>query len=71
MKRTLGGIEVSALGMGCWAIGGPWQFGTLEAGWGEVDNTESVRAIQAAIDLGVNFFDTDRKSTRLNSSHVD
>ena len=58
MKRTLGGIEVSALGMGCWAIGGPWQFGTLEAGWGEVDNTESVRAIQAAIDLGVNFFDT-------------
>jgi aryl-alcohol dehydrogenase-like predicted oxidoreductase len=26
MKRTLGrsGIEVSALGMGCWAIGGPF-----------------------------------------------
>ena len=32
MKRTLGrsGIEVSALGMGCWAIGGPfWAGGTF------------------------------------------
>lgn len=60
MKRLLGksGIEVSALGLGCWAIGGPFKFETLEAGWGEVDDRESVRAIQTAIDLGVNFFDT-------------
>jgi len=60
MQRTLGrsGIEVSALGVGCWAIGGPWKFDTLEAGWGTVDDDESVRAIQAAIESGVNFFDT-------------
>ena len=59
-KRKLGrsNIEISALGMGCWAIGGPfWAEGT-PLGWGEVDDTESTRAIHAAVDLGVNFFDT-------------
>jgi aryl-alcohol dehydrogenase-like predicted oxidoreductase len=51
-------IEVSALGIGCWAIGGPfWQKGT-PLGWGEVDDNESIRAIHRAMELGVNFFDT-------------
>jgi len=60
MKRTLGrsGIEVSALGMGCWAIGGPFWAGETPQGWGEVDDEESIRAIHAALDRGVNFFDT-------------
>jgi aryl-alcohol dehydrogenase-like predicted oxidoreductase len=60
MTRTLGrsGIEVSALGLGCWAIGGVWQFLDIQAGWGEVDDAESIRAIQYALDNGVNFFDT-------------
>lgn len=60
MKRTLGkgGVDVSALGMGCWAIGGPFRMGTLEAGWGTVDDDESVRAVQAAVAAGVTFFDT-------------
>ena len=58
--RTLGrsGIEVSALGMGCWAIGGPWAEGSQPLGWGEVDDDESVRAIRRALDLGVTLFDT-------------
>lgn len=63
--RTLGksGIEVSALGMGCWAIGGPWTWAQpgeepFPAGWGQVDDRESIRAIHTALDLGVNFFDT-------------
>ncbi|MGK5522500.1 aldo/keto reductase [Micromonospora sp. URMC 107] len=58
--RTLGrsGIEVSALGMGCWAIGGPWAEGTQPLGWGAVDDDESVRAIRHALDLGVTLFDT-------------
>ena len=58
--RKLGrsGIEISALWMGCWAIGGPfWSEGT-PPGWGEVDDNESLLAIQRALDLGVTFFDT-------------
>lgn len=60
MKRTLGSseIEVSALGMGCWAIGGPFWSGETPIGWGEVDDEESIRAIHKALDLGVNLFDT-------------
>jgi len=60
MKRVLGrsGIEVSAVGMGCWAIGGPWKLGGADVGWGTVDDAESTRAIHAALEHGVNFFDT-------------
>ncbi|MFI6265108.1 aldo/keto reductase [Micromonospora sp. NPDC051006] len=59
--RTLGrsGIEVSAIGMGCWAIGGPlWGDGGQPFGWGEVDDAESIRTIHAALDAGVTLFDT-------------
>ncbi|WBB67155.1 aldo/keto reductase [Micromonospora sp. WMMD812] len=59
--RKLGrsGIEVSAIGMGCWAIGGPlWGDGGQPFGWGEVDDDESVRTIHAALDAGVTLFDT-------------
>ena len=65
MKRTLGksGIKVSALGMGCWAIGGPWTYAQpgkdpFPAGWGKIDDAESIRAIHAGLDVGINFFDT-------------
>ena len=65
LKRTLGksGLEVSALGMGCWAIGGPWTWDQpgrepYPAGWGNTDDDESIRAIHTALDIGVNFFDT-------------
>lgn len=64
-KRRLGrsNLEVSAMGLGCWAMGGPWDW--LEAdgskepvGWGQVDDAESIRAIHYALDAGINFFDT-------------
>lgn len=60
MVRVLGrsGIEVSALGMGCWAIGGPWIMNGSPAGWSRVDDAESLRALHRAFDMGVNFFDT-------------
>jgi aryl-alcohol dehydrogenase-like predicted oxidoreductase len=59
--RTLGrsGIKVSAVGMGCWAVGGPWWWSDGRTmGWSKVDDAESIRAIHAALDMGVNFFDT-------------
>ncbi|MEU6248021.1 aldo/keto reductase [Glycomyces sp. NPDC047010] len=60
MRRTLGnsGIEVSGIGMGCWAIGGPFHNDNGPSGWGEVDDDESTRAIHRALELGVDFFDT-------------
>lgn len=60
MKRTIGksGIEVSAMGLGCWPIGGDFLLDGKPDGWGDVDDRESIRAIHRAIDLGVNFFDT-------------
>src|SRR5690349_17501304 len=58
--RTLGrsGIDVSALGLGCWAIGGPWTFLGAPGGWSAVDDDESVRALRRASELGVTFYDT-------------
>lgn len=54
-------MTVSAIGFGAWAIGGSW---------GAVDDEESMRALHASIDAGVNFVDTadvygDGRSERL------
>ena len=52
---TLGrsGAALTRLGLGTWAIGGPWRFG-----WGPVDDAESIAAIRRAIEEGVNWVDT-------------
>ena len=49
--RELGrtGWKVSEISFGAWAIGGAW---------GNVDDQESLAALHAALDGGVNFFDT-------------
>lgn len=59
-QRTLGrsNLQVSAMGLGCWAIGGLWYWLDGPGGWGDIDDEESVRAIHAALDLGINLFDT-------------
>jgi aryl-alcohol dehydrogenase-like predicted oxidoreductase len=59
-RRKLGdrGPETSALGIGTWAIGGPWNFDGRPAGWGAVDDATSIRALQVAVDGGVRFIDT-------------
>lgn len=44
-------LEVSRLAFGCWGI-------TDDAVWGERDSAESTRTIHAAIDSGINFFDS-------------
>ncbi|MGO7719084.1 aldo/keto reductase, partial [Rhizobium johnstonii] len=47
------GREIPRLGMGCWAIGGPFFAGDKPLGWGDVDDDESVEAINRAIELGI------------------
>ena len=60
MKRLLGrsAIEVSAMGLGTWAIGGPQYRGGSPVGWGDVDDDESIDAIRRGMEMGVTFFDT-------------
>jgi aryl-alcohol dehydrogenase-like predicted oxidoreductase len=59
--RSLGknGPKVSAIGLGCWTIGGlvPRERGRMH-GWYGAEDTESIRAIHRALDLGVTFLDT-------------
>ncbi len=57
-RKLWDGADIAALGMGCWAIGGPWTAGGAPAGWGQVDDAESIRAIHAAVAVGIRFFDT-------------
>jgi len=52
------GITLSKIGFGCWAIGGEFFLDGKYDGWGDIDDAESIRAIQKGYDLGVNFFDT-------------
>lgn len=51
-------IHVSEIGFGAWAIGGGAMIGTTAIGWGDVDDSVSIKAIHAALDRGINFFDT-------------
>jgi len=53
--RQLGNtdLHLTVIGLGTWAIGGPWQFG-----WGAQDDADSIRTILAAIDAGINWIDT-------------
>jgi aryl-alcohol dehydrogenase-like predicted oxidoreductase len=39
-------------------MGGAWVYDNEPAGWGQIDDAESIRAIHYALDTGINFFDT-------------
>lgn len=58
--RVLGksDLPISAMGLGCWAIGGPNFRGDTPIGWSTVDDAESIRAVRRGLDLGITFFDT-------------
>jgi aryl-alcohol dehydrogenase-like predicted oxidoreductase len=53
--RPLGrtGMDITTVGFGAWAVGGPWAFG-----WGPQDDDDSIAAIRHAISRGVNWIDT-------------
>jgi aryl-alcohol dehydrogenase-like predicted oxidoreductase len=51
-------LQVSETGFGAWAIGGNAIVGNTPIGWGRADDETSRDAIQAALEAGINFFDT-------------
>lgn len=53
--RQLGkdGPHLTEIGLGAWAIGGPWAWG-----WGEQDDAISVKTIQVSLGMGINWIDT-------------
>ena len=54
--RKLGNsdLEISPLGVGAWAMGGAgWKFS-----WGDQDDSDSMAAIRAAVEKGINWIDT-------------
>lgn len=57
--RPLGstGLFVSEISLGCWTLGGRNFVNGVENGWADVDEAEAIRAIQTAVDCGVNHFD--------------
>ena len=56
-------IQVSVLGLGCWALGGG-------SGWGDQDPQTSIATIHAALDRGINFFDTAEAYSEGDSERV-
>jgi aryl-alcohol dehydrogenase-like predicted oxidoreductase len=51
-------LTISEIGFGAWAIGGGAMIGNTAIGWGNADDATSVKAIHAAMDAGITFFDT-------------
>lgn len=53
--RPLGNsdLNITPIGFGAWALGGPWQFG-----WGPQEDQDSIAALHRALELGVNWIDT-------------
>lgn len=51
-------LKVSEVGFGAWGIGGPAMAGDIPIGWGEVQDETSIKALQKAFELGINFYDT-------------
>ena len=60
MSKTISiaGKTAPRLGLGTWAIGGPFYAGEQPLGWGAVDDEVSKRAIQAGLEAGIRLFDT-------------
>lgn len=58
--RNFGNTDllISEIGFGAWAIGGGVMIGNTSIGWGDSDDKISTNAINAAIEAGINFFDT-------------
>ena len=56
--RKIGDSTVKPIGLGCWAIGGAFWDGDEPLGWGNVDDNESLKTLELALELGIDFWDT-------------
>lgn len=54
-RRQLGytDLKLTTVGLGTWAMGGPWQFG-----WGPQDDGEAIAAVLEALEQEINWIDT-------------
>lgn len=54
-RRQLGytDLKLTTVGLGTWAMGGPWQFG-----WGPQDDGDAIAAVLEALEQGINWIDT-------------
>lgn len=51
--------SINPVGLGCWSIGGTLTDTTgANNGWGKITPSEVNRALEAALDLGINYFQT-------------
>lgn len=50
--------NIKPLGMGGWAIGGTWGPEDLSLGWSNVEDSESVKGLQCAYEMGIKLYDT-------------
>ncbi|MBO6718932.1 MAG: aldo/keto reductase [Rhizobiaceae bacterium] len=59
-KRLLGrsGLSAAPIGLGGWAIGGHFTLDGKPDGWGDVDDKQSIRAIQLGLEMGASLIDT-------------
>ncbi|MEZ5066423.1 MAG: aldo/keto reductase [bacterium] len=57
-RKLRGDLRVSEIGLGTWALGGSLRLGGAPTGYGDVPSSEGRRALERALDLGINFFDT-------------
>ena len=71
-RRPFGntGMHVSPLTFGAWSIGGPAKLGDLPIGWSGVNDADSKRAVAAALDAGINVFDTADKYAEGHSERL-
>ncbi|MBW8040847.1 MAG: aldo/keto reductase [Planctomycetes bacterium] len=46
-------LELTTVGLGTWAMGGPWLYG-----WGPQDDDEAIGAVLTALEKGINWIDT-------------
>ena len=71
--RRLGSseLEISEIGLGTWALGGPVTYQGFSVGWAPIDEARALETIRSCFDCGINFIDTaDIYGTGLSETYI-